>query len=75
MAKKGSLEDRILSEQTCFMGLTNDMMVCRNCTFRYRDKKVYEFIKKMAEQCEVYPNGKPNSIKFDGGSCEYYIVE
>ena len=66
---KNDFEKRIMSEQQCMRRITNDDLVCKDCTYKYDD-----FIKLgNTSTCEVY-NVKPNKVLL-GGDCDEYNKE
>lgn len=70
MAKKGTLRDRVESEERAVIGIHNDTLVCKDCLLRYDDSVKLGNMSK----CEAYPDMKPMAV-INGGECTEYIKE
>lgn len=64
-----SLKDRIKSESRTTSRITNKDLICRDCTYRLDDTKIY----RNTPQCKAYIS-KPNSV-YLGKGCEEYKKE
>ena len=68
---KKELEKRIKSEQQCMKRITNNDLVCRDCTNRFDDSER----EGNTSFCAAYPRRfKPNEV-INGGDCRYYLKE
>lgn len=50
--------------------ITQDMLVCKDCIFRY-DEKIHA---GNVSKCEIYPDVKPVKI-INEGSCSEYVKD
>jgi hypothetical protein len=55
----------------------DDNIICKHCMFRKADQKAGEAIFKghIYGVCELFPNGKPEGVLFNGAPCEYFTDE
>lgn len=65
-----NMRDRVLSEQSAIMPVTNADLVCKDCVQRFDDGLILGNVSK----CEAYPVCKPKKILL-GGECDEYVKE
>lgn len=69
MPKNEEMKKRIVSEQQCMKRITNNDLVCKDCTFAYDDSVKFG----NTSTCDKF-TVKPNQVLV-GGECEEYEAE
>lgn len=69
MSKKEEMKKRIVSEQQCMKRITNNDLVCKDCTFAYDDTIKFG----NTSTCEKY-TVKPGKVLL-GDNCDEYESE